>query len=70
MWLILAIGAPILAWLLGRAGDAIETRRGPNTVSSALKKGSGYLGRRAKGPLGGRAATAPATPRDTGALTH
>lgn len=54
MWLILAIGAPIVAFLLGKVGDAIESRRGPNTVSSVLKKGSGYLRNRAKGPLAAR----------------
>jgi hypothetical protein len=54
MWLILAIGAPVVAWLLGKVGDAIESRRGPNTVSTVLKKGSGYLARRTRGPLGGR----------------
>ncbi len=51
MWLVLAIGAPIVAWLLGKVGDVIESRRGPNTVSSVLKKGSGYLRNRTKGPL-------------------
>ena len=55
MWLILAIGAPIVAWLLGKVGDAIESRRGPTTLSSILKKGSTYLRRRVKGPLASRA---------------
>ncbi len=51
MWLILAIGAPIVAFLLGKIGDVIESRRGPNTVSKFLKKGSGYLRNRTTGPL-------------------
>jgi hypothetical protein len=55
MWLILAIGAPVVAWLLGKVGDAIESRRGPNSFSSVLQKGSGYLRRRTRGPLASRA---------------
>ncbi len=70
MWLILAVGAPILAWLLGKVGDVVESRRGPNTVSKVLKKGSGYLQRRAKGPLGGRTSADPAGARDAGVPTR
>ncbi len=70
MWLILAVGAPILAWLLGKVGDVVEARRGPNTVSNALKKGSGYLQRRTKGPLGGRTAADPTGARDAGVPTR
>ena len=66
MWLILAIGAPIVAWLLGKIGDVIESRRGPNTFSSVLKKGSGYLRNRTKGPLARRTAADPTGPRDAG----
>lgn len=62
MWLILAIGAPIVAWLLGKVGELIESRRGPNAVSSALKKGSGYLRNRTTGPLGRRAAAGARDP--------
>lgn len=51
MWLVLAIGAPILGWLLGRIGDAIESRRGPNGLSRTLQRGRGWLRRRSKGPL-------------------
>jgi hypothetical protein len=54
MWLILAVGAPVLAWLLGRVGEAVEARRGPNRVSSVLKTGSDYLRGRTKGPLARR----------------
>lgn len=66
LWMILAIGAPIVAWLLGKIGDVIESRRGPNTVSSVLKKGSGYLRNRTTGPLAGRTAADPARARDAG----
>lgn len=51
MWVILAVGAPLLGWLLGKVGDLVEARRGPNTVSTVLKKGRGWLGRRSRGPL-------------------
>lgn len=50
MWLLLAVGAPVLAWLLGKVGDAIETRRGPNRVSHALQSVRGWLQRRSRGP--------------------
>jgi hypothetical protein len=66
IWLILAIGAPIVAWLLGKVGDAIESRRGPNGFSNVLKKGSGYLRNRTKGPLSRRSAADPAGARDAG----
>jgi hypothetical protein len=66
MWLILAVGAPVVAWLLGKVGDAIESRRGPNTASRTLKNGSGYLRRRTKGPLARRTVADPAGARDAG----
>lgn len=55
MWLILAVGAPVVGFLLGKVGDAIEARRGPNTVSKVLHTGRRWLQRRAKGPLAARA---------------
>ncbi|BBF99831.1 MULTISPECIES: hypothetical protein [Pseudonocardia] len=51
VWLLLAVGAPILAWLLGRLGDAIERRRGPNVVSKLTHQGRRFLERRVRGPL-------------------
>lgn len=51
MWLLFAIGAPIAAWLLGRLGELIERRRGPNAFSGALQSGSRFLQRRTRGPL-------------------
>ncbi|MFP5023052.1 hypothetical protein [Pseudonocardia phyllosphaerae] len=51
VWLLLAIGAPILAWLLGKLGDAIEGRRGPNAFSKTLHAGRRFLERRTKGPM-------------------
>ncbi|MHA6796660.1 hypothetical protein ACVGVM_24570 [Pseudonocardia bannensis] len=58
MWLVLAVGAPVLGWLLGRLGDVIEARRGPNGLSRVLRKGRGWLHRRSKGPLAASAARA------------
>ena len=67
MWLILAIAAPLLGWVLGRIGDLIESRRGPNTLSRVLQKGRDWLGRRSRGPLALRRAGDPAGVRDPGA---
>lgn len=66
MWLILAVVAPLLAWLLGKLGDVLEARRGPNRVSGVLQWLRGWLGRRARGPLA-RPAADPAGPADPGA---
>jgi hypothetical protein len=54
MWLFLAIGFPVLAWLLGRIGDVIEHRSGPNGTSRSLQKARGWLRRRSTGPFAGR----------------
>lgn len=67
MWLLLAVGAPLLGWLLGKVGDAIETRHGPTAVSRVLQKGRGWLRRRSRGPLAPRPAADPAGPADPGA---
>jgi hypothetical protein len=66
-WLILAIGAPVLGWLLGRIGDVIESRRGPNTISRLLQTGRGWLQGRSRGPLAPRRSGDPASVRDAGA---
>jgi hypothetical protein len=55
MWLVLAVGAPLLGVVLGKVGDLIEARRGPNAVSKVLKTGRRWLQRRSKGPLAARA---------------
>lgn len=51
MWLLLAVGAPVVAWLLGRIGELVERRRGPNALSKALQTGRRFLERRSRGPL-------------------
>lgn len=54
LWLLLAIGAPVLSWLLGVLGDRLEARSGPTTTSQTLKKGRDWLHRRSRGPLARR----------------
>jgi hypothetical protein len=51
VWLLLAVGAPVLAWLLGKLGAAIERRRGPNALSKLSHAGRRFLERRSRGPL-------------------
>jgi hypothetical protein len=53
LWLLLAVGVPVLSWLLGALGDRLEARNGPTTASRALKNGRDWLRRRARGPLAG-----------------
>jgi hypothetical protein len=36
LWLLLAIGAPVLTWLLGAIGHRLEARSGPTSTSRAL----------------------------------
>jgi hypothetical protein len=67
MWVILAVVAPLLGWLLGRIGDLIEARRGPNAVSKVLKFGRSFLGHRSRGPLAPRRPADPASVEDSGA---
>lgn len=65
MWLILAVGVPLTAWLLGRIGDAIEARQGSNRASRALQTLRRWLQNRATGPLA-RPAADPTSVRDPG----
>jgi hypothetical protein len=66
MWLILAVAAPLLGWLLGKVGDTIEARRGPSTITKVLQKGRDFLASRATGPLAARTPAEPTGPRDAG----
>ena len=54
LWLLLAVCAPLLAWLLGAIGERLEQRRGPTRLTRALCGAGGWLGRRARGPLAHR----------------
>ncbi|MEV8377704.1 hypothetical protein AB0P21_33505 [Kribbella sp. NPDC056861] len=51
LWVVLAVGAPLASWLLGRIGQQLETRNGPTRISSVLRKGSSTIGGKARGPL-------------------
>ncbi|MGE3663936.1 MAG: hypothetical protein AB7G09_21905 [Pseudonocardia sp.] len=64
MWLLLALVAPLVAWLLGLIGDAVEARRGPNDLSRGLQWARSWLRHRSRGPWARRAAdpTGPADP--------
>lgn len=66
MWLILAVGAPLVGFLLGKIGDLVEARRGPNVVSKTLHTGRRWLQKRSTGPLASRTAADPAGARDAG----
>lgn len=48
LWLLLAVGAPVLGWLLGAIGDRLEARNGPTRTSRTLKKGRDWLRRRTR----------------------
>lgn len=51
LWLLLALGAPVLAWVLGFVGDRLEARSGPTRLTRGLGKARGWLDRRTRGPL-------------------
>jgi hypothetical protein len=67
MWLIVAVAAPLVGWLLGKIGDLIEARRGPNGVSKVLSMGRDWLRGRSRGPLAVRRPADPGSVRDPGA---
>ena len=54
LWLFFALGAPVLAWLLGQLGDRLEARHGPTALTRGLQKGRGWLRSRTRGPLATR----------------
>lgn len=66
MWLLLAVAAPVVGWLLGKVGDLIESRRGPNRLSKVLQTGQRWLQRRSKGPLAARTPADPVGVKDAG----
>ncbi|WP_232665749.1 hypothetical protein [Pseudonocardia sp. TRM90224] len=66
-WLILAVVVPAVGWLLGKAGDVIEARRGPSGLTRFLQTVSGWL---VPGLARGPSERTPADPtgvRDPGA---
>lgn len=50
LWLLLAVGLPIVRRLLGSAGDTIEARRGESAVTRGLKSTSQHLTRYERKP--------------------
>ena len=45
LWLMVVVGLPLVRRLLGSAGTALESRRGPSPVSRGLRKTDQYLAR-------------------------
>lgn len=70
MWLVLAVGAPLLGWLLGKVGDVIEKRRGPSGLTKVLQRGRDWLTRRSRGPLAARRRADAAGAGDPGVPTR
>jgi hypothetical protein len=72
LWLLLAVVAPLVGWLLGKIGDVIEARRGlearrgPNAFSRVLQSGRYWLRRRSRGPAAPRPPADPTGPADPG----
>ena len=52
MWLIVAVVAPLVGWLLGKIGDLIEARRGPNGADQGAQDGPGLAARAFPRPAG------------------
>lgn len=45
LWVLFAVGIPLVRRLLGGAGDALEARKGQNALSRGMQGGSQYLTR-------------------------
>ena len=45
LWLMIAIGVPLVRRLLGGAGDALEARKGETSLTRGLRSGNQYLSR-------------------------
>ena len=67
MWLIVAVVALLVGWLLGKVGDLIEARRGASGLTKVLKLGRDWLRGRSRGPLAARRAAETGGVRDPGA---
>ena len=56
LWLLLALGAPVAAWVLGVVGSVLERRSGGETsVSRGIAQARDWLQDHSRGPLGRRA---------------
>jgi hypothetical protein len=50
-YVLLALGAPLIAWVLDAVGRRLEARRGPTRLSRMLRWGGRRLRRKARGPF-------------------
>jgi hypothetical protein len=53
-YLVLAIGAPIVAYLLDGVGRSMEKRRGPTRLTRSMRSGGNALRRYGRGPIARR----------------
>lgn len=53
-YMILAVGAPLAAYVLDGIGKQIEDRRGASRLTRGLRSGGDLLRRHGRGPLGRR----------------
>jgi hypothetical protein len=53
-YLLLAIGVPVVAYVLDGVGNAIEDRRGPSSVTRFMRSGADSLRRHGRGPFARR----------------
>jgi hypothetical protein len=53
-YMILALGVPVVAYLLDGLGKSIEERRGDSAVTRGMRSGGDFLRRHGRGPLARR----------------
>jgi hypothetical protein len=46
VWLLFAVGVPLLAWLFDTVAETLESNRGETQVTKGLRGGSHWLRRR------------------------
>ena len=49
LWVMFAVGVPLLRRLLGGAGDALEARRGESALTRGMQGGGRYLSKYERG---------------------
>jgi hypothetical protein len=49
VWLMFAVGVPLLAWLFDNVAETLESSRGETQVTKGLRGGSHWLRRRQPG---------------------
>ncbi len=53
-YLVLALGAPLVAWVLDGVGLGLERRRGQTRLTRSLRSGGNFLRARGRGPIARR----------------